>query len=237
MQGAQRAYGPLGPPAQVFVDFSTSIGESAAQMEIAGERLDYVNQGRAGLRVAGDLSTIIGGAGAARSFMGRAAVFESGGTTQAMRDIAFGRSGAPERGTSVGEPQGLGPLDVGTYGDLRGRGAVGDDLTPDHIPSFAAMRAKVERDSGQTLSRSEALDLRNLTNCVTISGCQHRESSRTYGGRNTPAQIQEDSQNLRLAQDRDLAALRTRLLLDGHTERQVEEAFERLRQANMQLDR
>ena len=86
-----------------------------------------------------------------------------------------------------------------TESTTKGRGKKGDLLTGDHGPSAAALKAyAVEhgdpRSAGQINSQA-------LTNVITDS--DHKRFSRTYGGRNTPAQIKKDSKDLGKALYRD----------------------------------
>ncbi|MDR3638112.1 MAG: hypothetical protein P4L84_30180 [Isosphaeraceae bacterium] len=127
-------------------------------------------------------------------------------------------------------------LEVGPYQDLAAR-SVGGGLTPDHIPSFAAIRANVERQLGRPLTAAEARALREQTNTIVIRTQTHQQGSRTYGGRNTPAQIQTDSLDLQAAFRADQAALRQRLIQDGHTPEAVDAAFQQLDQLNRQAGR
>jgi hypothetical protein len=122
-------------------------------------------------------------------------------------------------------------LDVGTYGELAPNSAK-DGLTPDHIPSFAAIRETREAELGRELSAGEERELRNTTNCIVYGTCTHQQESRTYGGRNTQTQIQQDAKNLLAAQERDLQAIRSALINEGNTPQDVDAAFNRLRELN-----
>jgi len=142
------------------------------------------------------------------------------------------------RGAPLNVPR-TGPvsqLEVGPYGPLARRSG-GDGLTPDHIPSFAAVRANVERQLGRPLTAAEARTLYDQTNTIVIRTPTHQQGSRTYGGRNTAQQIQTDSQNLQSAFQADRAALRQRLIQDGHTPEAVDAAFQQLDQLNRQAGR
>ncbi|MEN2425424.1 hypothetical protein [Chromobacterium vaccinii] len=122
-------------------------------------------------------------------------------------------------------------LDVGTYGELAPR-SVGDGLTPDHIPSFAAVKSNVEQQLGRALTPAEARELRNNTNALVIETELHQQISRTYGGRNTAVKIQQDSMDLGAAARADEAMYRERLYQHGYTEGQLNAAFQRLHEAN-----
>jgi filamentous hemagglutinin len=127
-------------------------------------------------------------------------------------------------------------LEVGTYRNLADR-SLRDGLTPDHIPSVAAIRADVERQLGRPLSPAEARTLRDTTNAIVYRTQSHMDASRSYGGRNTPQQIQADSLNLQGAFQLDRQAIRPRLIQDGHSAQAVDQAFDRLDQLNRQVGR
>ena len=122
-------------------------------------------------------------------------------------------------------------LEVGKYGDTASR-SVGDGLSPDHIPSFAAVKASVEQKIGRDLTPSEARDLRNNTNTLVIETELHQQVSRTYGGRNTQDQIQSDATNLGAAARADETAYRLKLYDHGYTKHELDAAFQRLHDAN-----
>ncbi|WP_423199806.1 hypothetical protein [Cupriavidus sp. H19C3] len=142
-----------------------------------------------------------------------------------------GQAAAASRIRTRGNRSPVNALDVGKYGDLAPR-SVGDGLSPDHIPSFAAVRTKVEGELGRPLTPTEATQLRNRTNTLVIGTDAHQEVSRTYGGRNTPAQIVKDASDLGAAARRDQAVMEPRLLKEGYTQQQIDEAFERLHRMN-----
>jgi hypothetical protein len=85
--------------------------------------------------------------------------------------------------------------DVMTYGESKAGAVVGDELTGDHIPSYAAIRQNVETTLGRELTADEAAALRDNSN--TVVGAQDLHAAgRTYFGANTQAQIAEDSLDL-----------------------------------------
>ncbi|EGB1675851.1 pyocin, partial [Escherichia coli] len=63
----------------------------------------------------------------------------------------------------------------------------------------------------------------------------HQKMSETYGGRNTPAQIDLDSRNLRAAADRNLDAIKPALKEHGATEGQIEAARTKLHELNSKM--
>ncbi|WP_236218699.1 two-partner secretion domain-containing protein [Pseudomonas rhodesiae] len=92
--------------------------------------------------------------------------------------------------------------EVGTYGFTAPR-SVGDGLTPDHIPSFAAVKESL-RQMGVELTDAELKALRNNTNCVVVKTCSHMADSRTFGGRNNSEKIKLDGSDLYKAAEADI---------------------------------
>ncbi|WP_211095756.1 S-type Pyocin family protein [Hafnia alvei] len=60
----------------------------------------------------------------------------------------------------------------------------------------------------------------------------HRKLSETYGGRNTDAQIEVDSRDLRAAVDRNLEAIRSALKEHGATDAKIEAARTKMHKLN-----
>jgi hypothetical protein len=112
---------------------------------------------------------------------------------------------AAERGV----PAPVRPGQTGSYGELntqrRSLGQI-EPLDMDHQPSFAAQVAAREAAMGRELSKAELNQLRNSTPAVASPRRVHQTTSPTYGGRNTPAQVQADAADLSAAQARDRAA-------------------------------
>jgi hypothetical protein len=127
-------------------------------------------------------------------------------------------------------------LEVGQYGNLARR-SVGDGLTPDHIPSFASVRANVERQLGRRLNPAEVDALYKETNTIIVRTRSHQLYSRTYGGRNTPSQVQADSLDLQKAFQLDRQTWRQQLINEGHSSSVVDEAFGLLDELNIQAGR
>lgn len=85
--------------------------------------------------------------------------------------------------------------------------------TPDHIPSYKAIHNFIEL-KGITLNQkredNKSFD-KNLT-AITIFTAEHRQGSRTYGGRNITRHIM-DSKNLKIATAKDIAFFSAYLIL------------------------
>ncbi|WP_432372599.1 hypothetical protein ACRPHP_03535 [Pantoea allii] len=63
----------------------------------------------------------------------------------------------------------------------------------------------------------------------------HQKISETYGGRNTPAQIDLDSRNLRAALNRNLDAIKPALKKHGATESAIEAARAKMHELNNKM--
>ncbi|WP_213803762.1 RHS repeat-associated core domain-containing protein [Granulicella sp. dw_53] len=107
----------------------------------------------------------------------------------------------------LGMPEGLAAkgvsaYEVGTYGELAPR-SIGDGLAIDHIPSNASNIAREEAQLGRPLTAPERAVVRDQGTAVAVPSDLHQSTSPTFGGRNTPAQIQADAANPRAAAVRD----------------------------------
>jgi hypothetical protein len=226
----------------------TWVAGAAASGAGAGAGALWAGAGLRGAVVAGD---VVGGA----TFGGTSAALDGGSAEEILTQAGTGAVLGPvlgrvARGASIGqtgtvmEPlsavrpttqQGrLRELHVGPYEETttRGLGTVGDRLTGDHIPSFAAVRRNVEKQLGRRLTGAEAEALRSKTTTITVPEHVHRSSSPTYGGRNTPAQIDADSANLAAAAQRDAQALSKAMAKEGKDPREIQKALDKLHQAN-----
>lgn len=106
-------------------------------------------------------------------------------------------------------------LEVDSYKNLKAREVVGDGLEHDHIPSFAALRTAKEAELGRPLTELETKTLYQNSTVVEVPRDVHIAGP-TYGGRNTPAQIQQDAADLCGAVCRDTDALRANLNKRGY---------------------
>lgn len=130
------------------------------------------------------------------------------------------------------------PLDTGTYKDMAARAVVGDNLTPDHIPSFAAIKKYREKVQGGAITGAAETALRNSTNTIVYSGTIHQKFSRTYGGRNTEAQIAadgKDANSLKAAFVKDRDTVRPELIKSGLKAADVDKAFADLDALNKKI--
>jgi hypothetical protein len=144
----------------------------------------------------------------------------------------------------------LDPGEVGSYKDLTKKGVKGDRLTPDHIPSRAALVrneelkriAQAEEELGRELTPAEARKLK-LTDAeirkineegITI-GTEHdiHTAGRTYGGKNQPAQIALDAMDLGKAYARDAEAILEVLKAEGKLTPELVGSYLRAYRANV----
>jgi len=103
------------------------------------------------------------------------------------------------------------PGDKGSYGDLRKKkreNGETEKLDIDHRPSFAAQRKAKETLLRRRLTKKEVAKLKKSTPSVATPRKQHQLKSRTYGGRNSPAQIRADAKDLAKARAKDNRAMR-----------------------------
>lgn len=114
-------------------------------------------------------------------------------------------------------------LQVGTYKEMTAAN-VGSGLSADHIPSFAALRANMEKSLGRLLTKGEETLLRNNSLTMAYETEIHQKFSRTYGGRNNAAQIAKDAENLFDAIQADLKTLTPALEKAGYSDAEIKKA-------------
>ena len=109
-------------------------------------------------------------------------------------------------------------LEVGTYKDLASRSKA-DGMTPDHIPSGAAVKKAAERSARQkgiVLTEAMLDDIyNNHAACVVVMSSDHETLSRTYAGRNTQTLQALDLQDLRAAANADIDRYKSKWKADG----------------------
>ncbi|RXX65793.1 pyocin [Enterobacter cloacae] len=121
-------------------------------------------------------------------------------------------------------------LEVELYSDFKRRSRQGM-YEADHMPSRAAVDAYL-RANYPLLDDDEILALTDKVAAIVIPKDMHQKISETYGGRNTPTQIDLDSRNLRAAVDRNLDAIKPALKDHGATEIQIEAARVKMHKIN-----
>ena len=121
-------------------------------------------------------------------------------------------------------------LEVELYSDFKRRSRQGK-FEADHMPSAAAVRVALARDNPD-LEPHELDALAQDVAAIVVPKEIHQKLSETYGGRNTPAQIDLDSRNLRAAVDRNLDAIKPALKEAGASETQIEAARTKMHKLN-----
>jgi hypothetical protein len=129
------------------------------------------------------------------------------------------------------------PLEVGTYAAMKAKAVTGDGLTPDHIPSFAAVREFRAKARGRDFTAAEEAQLRNDTNTIVYLGKIHEDFSRTFKGKNNQIvngkpRYEVDAQNLKAAFAADKATLRPELI-KIYDAAKVDAAFDALNKLNI----
>ncbi|CAQ83258.1 MULTISPECIES: hypothetical protein [Photorhabdus] len=126
------------------------------------------------------------------------------------------------------------PLDVGPYKELKSKAVVGDNLEHDHIPSFAALRKAKENKLGRKLTPQEEKTLYNNATAVELPKDAHAES-RTYRGKNTSEQVNQDAADLCGAVCRDTETLRVNMIERGYDPKLVDQAIKKIIERNRQM--
>lgn len=121
-------------------------------------------------------------------------------------------------------------LEVELYSDFKRRSRQGM-YEADHMPSRAAVEAYLTALYPDVDPR-DISKLADDVAAIVIPKAVHQKISETYGGRNTPAQIELDSRNLRAALDRNLDAIKPALKAHGATESQIEAARVKMHRLN-----
>jgi pyocin large subunit-like protein/uncharacterized Zn-binding protein involved in type VI secretion len=121
-------------------------------------------------------------------------------------------------------------LDVELYSDFERRSRQGK-YEADHMPSAAAVREHLRRIDPYASTR-QLEDMAKDVAAIVVPKEVHQKLSETYGGRNTPAQIDLDSRDLRAAVDRNLDAIKPALKEHGASDAQIEAARAKMHKLN-----
>lgn len=121
-------------------------------------------------------------------------------------------------------------LEVELYSDFKRRSRQGI-YEADHMPSRAAVEAYLTA-LYPDVDPKDISKLADDVAAIVIPKEVHQKISETYGGRNTPAQIDLDSRNLRTALDRNLDAIEPALKANGATESKIEAARAKMHRLN-----
>ncbi|WP_242080465.1 S-type pyocin domain-containing protein [[Pantoea] beijingensis] len=122
-------------------------------------------------------------------------------------------------------------LEVDLYSNFTGRPRNGTHA--DHMPSAAAVRAFLRREYPDA-KPAEIDRMAKDVASIIIPADIHQKLSATYGGRNSPTQIQQDSRDLRAAVERDIETIRPELKQRGVTDSQIDEAKAEMHQLNQE---
>lgn len=125
-----------------------------------------------------------------------------------------------------GRRSGVRTYDIGSYGIVRYLEKPGDKLTGDHQPSGAAvkeaLRLRLHALTPGMLTRSMAANAYERAVTMVMPERWHRKCSRTYGGRNTKAQISSDAADLGAASEKDWAPTAKEMQSSGLTKQQIQ---------------
>lgn len=124
-------------------------------------------------------------------------------------------------------------LEVELYSDFKRRSRQGK-YEADHMPSAAAVRVALARDNPD-LKPHELDALVQDVAAVVVPKEVHQKLSETYGGRNTPSQIERDSRDLRSASDRNFDVVKPTLKGYGATETKLEEVRAKMHKLNSEM--
>lgn len=123
-------------------------------------------------------------------------------------------------------------LEVDTYRGFQGRPRLGAHA--DHMPSAAAVEANL-RNSGLRLSEKDIASMKKDVAALIVPASVHQKCSETYGGRNTPVQIEKDAKDLKSAVDRNLDAIKGCLQEQGFNDAQIEQARQEMHRVNREM--
>jgi RHS repeat-associated protein len=132
--------------------------------------------------------------------------------------------------------EGVEELEVDSFAALKKREVSGDNLDHDHVPAFASVLARVNRQRREEgkpkLNEAQEGRLRNRLTTVEVDHDKVHVPGRTYGKRGGDARVEEDSQDLREAANKDLAEHRANLIKDGQDPADVDNALDQVHQRN-----
>lgn len=119
--------------------------------------------------------------------------------------------------------------DIGSYKIIQYLEKVGDNLTGDHQPSGAAIKEAIRmllhEALDRPLTRSAARIAYGKAITIVMTDEWHKDQSRTYGGRNTQAQIKKDAKDLVGAAIKDWIPTVDGLRSLGFTEDKIKEIW------------
>nr|WP_201354104.1 S-type pyocin domain-containing protein [Aeromonas hydrophila] len=122
-------------------------------------------------------------------------------------------------------------LEVDTYRGFQGRPRLGSHA--DHMPSAAAVE-KYLRNLYPDMKAKDVEAMKKDVAALIIPASVHQKCSETYGGRNTPMQIDNDSKDLRKAVDKNFNMVKKCLLDEGYDETEIEQARNKMHEVNQE---
>lgn len=122
-------------------------------------------------------------------------------------------------------------LEVDTYRGFQGRPRLGSHA--DHMPSAAAVE-KYLRNLYPDMKAKDVEAMKKDVAALIVPASVHQKCSETYGGRNTPMQIDNDSKDLRKAVDNNFNMVKKCLLDEGYNEKEVEQARNKMHEVNQE---
>ncbi|WP_240042277.1 hypothetical protein [Photorhabdus khanii] len=99
------------------------------------------------------------------------------------------------------------------------------------LPSAAAVKKHLKRLNSK-LTDAQLNQLSKDVAAIIIPAEIHQKLSATDGGRNSPAQIEQDGKDLKAAVNRDFNTIKPELKNYGVTEEQLEKAREKMHEIN-----
>ncbi len=169
-----------------------------------------------------------------------------------IREVKAGTKGAEKvtedelKAIKEGRRPPEGPLKEGDVGDYRKlksdkHNVVNDGLTPDHIPSRAALVEKYKQKlisegrsepwNAAELDRMKQINQEGVT--IATRTKVHVEGSRTYGSKNQAAQIALDAADLEAATRRDIEAVFEHLAEQGELNPKIWASYVKVYQENV----
>ncbi|MGE6115866.1 S-type pyocin domain-containing protein [Aeromonas salmonicida] len=122
-------------------------------------------------------------------------------------------------------------LEVDTYRGFQGRPRLGSHA--DHMPSAAAVE-KYLHNLYPDMKAKDVEAMKKDVAALIIPASVHQKCSETYGGRNTPMQIDNDSKDLRKAVDNNFNMVKKCLLDEGYDEKEIEQARNKMHEVNQE---
>ena len=123
-------------------------------------------------------------------------------------------------------------LETDIYRKFDGRPRQGTNA--DHMPSAAAVEAYI-RNSGVRITDKEIASRKKDVAALIVPKWVHQKCSETYGGRNSPAQIEMDAKDLKGAVDRNMQAIRGCLRDEGFSDDEIDKAHQEMHQINIKM--